>query len=105
MRHIKKVENPYTVLTPNPNPPNPPNCIETAELRLLKEANTVSSNALSNARDEAAGTRYTTSLKTTWTAPKHILAMSEAQHQAIREKWSILVEGEDIPAPSDASRT
>ncbi|GMH54474.1 hypothetical protein TrVE_jg11996 [Triparma verrucosa] len=72
---------------------------ETAELRLLKEANTVSSNALSNARDEAAGTRYTTSLKTTWTAPKHILAMSEAQHQAIREKWSILVEGEDIPAP------
>lgn len=34
------------------------------EARLLKEANTVSSNALTNAKDEAVGLKYTESMKT-----------------------------------------
>ena len=71
----------------------------TAEERLLKEANTVSSNALTNARDEASGLTYTESMKTSWTAPKAIMALGEDAQQAVRDKWHILVEGDAIPPP------
>jgi len=71
----------------------------TAEERLLKEANTVSSNALSTASQAASGIVYTEPYKTSWTAPKYILDQGPDHWQSIRDKWSILVEGEDITPP------
>ena len=69
------------------------------EERLLKEANTVSTNALTSAKDEASGTVYSESMKSSWTAPRAILALPESANQAVRDKWHILVEGVDIPPP------
>jgi ATP-dependent RNA helicase DDX41 len=71
----------------------------TAEERLLKEANTVSSNALTSKKDSAAGTTYEKSLETSWTCPGAILGQTEEQHQAVRDKWHILTEGDAIPPP------
>ncbi|KIJ99561.1 hypothetical protein K443DRAFT_102004 [Laccaria amethystina LaAM-08-1] len=50
----------------------------------------------------ARGITYTESLKARygiWRPPKYIRERSEAQHQALREKFHILVEGDDIPPP------
>ena len=43
---------------------------EQNEARLLREANTVSSNALTNVKDEAEGRKYTESMKTSWRCPR-----------------------------------
>ncbi|KAM6500809.1 DEAD domain containing protein [Amanita muscaria] len=47
----------------------------------------------------AKGIQYTEPLKTSWRPPKYIRDQSEAQHQRLREKYHILVNGEDIPPP------
>lgn len=72
---------------------------EQNEARLLKEANTVSSNALTNVKDEAAGLKYTESMKTSWTCPRWIMERGRDKDDEVRKKWSILVEGDDITPP------
>ncbi|KAK3840845.1 MAG: P-loop containing nucleoside triphosphate hydrolase protein [Linnemannia gamsii] len=52
---------------------------------------------LATAEEIAKGIVYTESMKTTWTPPQHIREMSEDQVQAIRQKYHIDVEGENIP--------
>ncbi|KAF9456502.1 P-loop containing nucleoside triphosphate hydrolase protein [Collybia nuda] len=47
----------------------------------------------------AKGIYYTESLTTSWKPPKYILQRSPEQHQKIRDKFHILVDGEDIPPP------
>jgi ATP-dependent RNA helicase DDX41 len=47
----------------------------------------------------AKGITYTESMKTTLRAPRFIRERTEEQHQKTREKYHILVEGEDIPPP------
>ncbi|KAH7907968.1 P-loop containing nucleoside triphosphate hydrolase protein [Hygrophoropsis aurantiaca] len=47
----------------------------------------------------AKGISYTDSLKTSWRAPRYIRERSEEQHQRLREKYHIIVDGEDIPPP------
>jgi ATP-dependent RNA helicase DDX41 len=47
----------------------------------------------------AKGIHYTDSLKTSWRSPKYIREQTQEQHQQLREKFHILVDGEDIPPP------
>ncbi|KAF8078202.1 P-loop containing nucleoside triphosphate hydrolase protein [Lyophyllum atratum] len=47
----------------------------------------------------AKGIQYTDSLKTSWKPPRYIRERSEEQNQKIRDKYHILVDGEDIPPP------
>ncbi|KAF9258099.1 P-loop containing nucleoside triphosphate hydrolase protein [Marasmius fiardii PR-910] len=47
----------------------------------------------------AKGIQYTDSLKTSWRPPKYIRERSDEQHHKLREKYHILVEGEDVPPP------
>ena len=66
---------------------------------LLKEANQVQTNALQSAEEIATGIKYFESLKTSWTAPSYLLNQPESTHEAMRQKWHILVEGEECPPP------
>ncbi|KZS99315.1 P-loop containing nucleoside triphosphate hydrolase protein [Sistotremastrum niveocremeum HHB9708] len=50
----------------------------------------------------AKGVSYTQALKSTWTPPHYIRDRSEAHHRRLREKYHILVEGEDIPPPIES---
>lgn len=34
-----------------------------------------------------------------WTPPRYILKYPESKHDAVRKKYNILVEGEDVPPP------
>ncbi|KIJ69637.1 hypothetical protein HYDPIDRAFT_185318 [Hydnomerulius pinastri MD-312] len=47
----------------------------------------------------AKGIQYSDSLKTTWRPPKYIRERTEEQHRRLREKYHIIVDGEDIPPP------
>lgn len=47
----------------------------------------------------AKGVQYTEPLKTSWRPPRFIRDRSEEQHRRLREKYHILVEGEDLPPP------
>jgi ATP-dependent RNA helicase DDX41 len=69
------------------------------EADLLAQVMRVQKHALSSAREHADGTRYTASLRTDWRPPRHVAALSEAERAALREKWHIVVEGEDVPPP------
>ncbi|NXJ16016.1 DDX41 helicase, partial [Odontophorus gujanensis] len=50
-------------------------------------------------KEMAKGITYDDPIKTSWRAPRYILAMSEARHDRVRRKYHILVEGEGIPPP------
>jgi len=54
---------------------------------------------LMSVKELATGVEYTESMATTWRPPPHIRALDEVDHQSTRDKWHILVEGEDIPPP------
>lgn len=54
---------------------------------------------LAGAKEIAEGKVWTESLKTTWRAPKFIRDMSEEEHQAVREEYHIIAEGDVIPPP------
>lgn len=54
---------------------------------------------LMSVKELAKGVQYTSVMKTGWRPPRHIREMSEEDRQAVRDKWHILVEGEDIPPP------
>ncbi|KAG1749160.1 P-loop containing nucleoside triphosphate hydrolase protein [Suillus paluster] len=47
----------------------------------------------------AKGISYTDSLQTSWRPPKYIRERTEEQHRRLREKYHIIVDGEDIPPP------
>ncbi|CAN0009673.1 unnamed protein product [Scytosiphon promiscuus] len=74
------------------------------EHRMLKEANQVQTNALMSAAEVAQGTRYTEALTTSWRPPKHYRDMTEDDCDKLREKWSILVDGEKVPPPIKSFR-
>ena len=69
------------------------------EARIEREASKVQTNALQAASELASGVRYTTSLPSTWTAPRYILQQGDKQWSKIRDEWHMEVEGEDIPPP------
>lgn len=54
---------------------------------------------LMSVQELAKGVTYDESMQTAWRPPKHLRDMSDEERQAIRDKWHILVEGEDIPPP------
>eukprot|EP00743_Colponemidia_sp_Colp-15_P006469 GILK01006964.1.p1 GENE.GILK01006964.1~~GILK01006964.1.p1 ORF type:complete len:641 (-),score=141.44 GILK01006964.1:275-2146(-) len=54
---------------------------------------------LMSVKERAKGIVYSDSIQTTWRPPHYIRNMSEAERDNIRQKWHILVEGEDIPPP------
>ncbi|KAF9810820.1 hypothetical protein IEO21_06768 [Rhodonia placenta] len=47
----------------------------------------------------AKGVSYTDSMKSSWRPPKFVRERSEEENTRIRDKYHILVDGEDIPAP------
>ncbi|KAH9830995.1 DEAD-domain-containing protein [Rhodofomes roseus] len=49
----------------------------------------------------AQGVQYTEPFKTSWRPPKFVRERSPEEHQRLREKHHILVDGEDIPPPID----
>ncbi|KAL7462302.1 hypothetical protein ACHAXS_004719 [Conticribra weissflogii] len=69
------------------------------EQRILKEASHVQTNALQAASELAEGVKYKSSLPTSWRCPESILRQGEGEWDKIRQKWHILVEGDDIPPP------
>ncbi|OQS01773.1 DEAD/DEAH box RNA helicase [Achlya hypogyna] len=71
----------------------------TSEVQLLHEASQVQKAALVSAAERAEGIRYTESMVTTWTPPRHIARMTEEERDVVRAKWHILVDGDDIPPP------
>jgi ATP-dependent RNA helicase DDX41 len=71
----------------------------TLEASLLAQVMQVQKNALSSAREHADGVVYTESLKTDWRPFLRQRSMSATEVSALRKKWHILVDGEDIPPP------
>ena len=59
---------------------------------------------LMSVKELAKGVEYTESMGATWRPPARIRATSEAERQAIRDKWHILVEGEEPPPPIKSFR-
>ncbi|CAI2191247.1 1308_t:CDS:2 [Funneliformis geosporum] len=54
---------------------------------------------LASDRELAKGIIYTEPMKTTWQPPRHIRERAQSVHDAIRQRYHILVEGEDVPPP------
>lgn len=54
---------------------------------------------LAGVKELAEGKVWTESLKTTWRPPKFIRDLTETEHQALREEYHIIAEGDDIPPP------
>ena len=59
---------------------------------------------LMSVKELAKGVTYTDSMQSNWRPPAHIREMSLEQQQAIRDKWHILTEGEDLPPPIKSFR-
>ncbi|OZC12843.1 hypothetical protein X798_00477 [Onchocerca flexuosa] len=55
--------------------------------------------ALMAVAEIARGVKYEESIKTSWHPPRHILAVSDEEHTAMRRKKGILVDGDDVPPP------
>ncbi|THG99032.1 hypothetical protein EW026_g3239 [Hermanssonia centrifuga] len=49
----------------------------------------------------AKGVQYMQSLQTSWRPPRFVRDRTEEQHQRLRDKYHIIVDGEDIPPPID----
>ncbi|RHZ79012.1 hypothetical protein Glove_152g30 [Diversispora epigaea] len=54
---------------------------------------------LASDRELAKGITYTKPMTTTWRPPRHIRELLPEEHDLIRQKYHILVDGEDIPPP------
>jgi ATP-dependent RNA helicase DDX41 len=52
-----------------------------------------------SAGELAKDVSYTKSMETGWKPPTHIRAMTDAECDDVRDKWHIIVEGEEIPPP------
>ncbi|RUS16174.1 P-loop containing nucleoside triphosphate hydrolase protein [Endogone sp. FLAS-F59071] len=68
------------------------------EEKKIEEAN-ARYKALISVADAAKGVVYTEPMKTTWTAPRFVRALSDKENDVIRQKFHILVEGDNIPPP------
>jgi ATP-dependent RNA helicase DDX41 len=66
---------------------------------LLKQVMSIQKNALNSASEVASGLKFTESIKTDWRPLRRVRALTEADRSALRAKWNILVEGEDVPPP------
>jgi ATP-dependent RNA helicase DDX41 len=66
---------------------------------LLKEASQVQTNALQSSEEIATGHKYTEPLKTSWAPPKYVLQRDDKANDEIRNRWHILIEGENCPPP------
>ncbi|XP_053683237.1 ATP-dependent RNA helicase abstrakt [Sabethes cyaneus] len=55
--------------------------------------------ALMGVAELAKGIQYEDPIKTSWKAPRYILARADASHERVRERLRILVEGENVPPP------
>uniref|UniRef100_A0A7S1SY05 RNA helicase n=1 Tax=Tetraselmis chuii TaxID=63592 RepID=A0A7S1SY05_9CHLO len=55
--------------------------------------------ALKSVKELAKGVDYGDALDTGWKPPVSIRRMKPHDHDAVRKKWAILVEGEEIPPP------
>lgn len=51
------------------------------------------------AKQNATGVKFTQVMETGWRPPKHIREMSEEECEAVREKWCIEMQGENLPPP------
>ena len=69
------------------------------EADLLAQVEQIQVPSLVSAKEHAEGIVYTQPLKTDWRPPRHIRDRPEADHEALRKKWHILVEGTAIPPP------
>ncbi|XP_003739731.1 probable ATP-dependent RNA helicase DDX41 [Galendromus occidentalis] len=77
---------------------------ESAMERQLKEEENIldavaEKRALMGVAELAKGVQYTESIRTSWKPPSYICDWDEKKCDKIREKYRILVEGEDIPPP------
>ncbi|KAI7898278.1 P-loop containing nucleoside triphosphate hydrolase protein [Cokeromyces recurvatus] len=54
--------------------------------------------ALVSVQESATGIKYTEPIKTSWNPPHYIRNRTEVDHQAIRDKYHIIIEGEE-PVP------
>jgi len=50
-------------------------------------------------KERAKDIIYMESMKTTWSPPRWILESGEKRSNTIRDKWGIVVDGEDVPPP------
>ena len=66
---------------------------------LLKQVMSIQKNALNSASEVATGLKFTESIKTDWRPLRRVRALTAADQIALRGKWHILVEGEDVPPP------
>ncbi|TFY82145.1 hypothetical protein EWM64_g1873 [Hericium alpestre] len=73
---------------------------EEAESQLL--AAIASRKKLVSGLELAKGISYTNPLQTTWRPPKYVRERSEDENNTIREKYDIIVDGEDVPPPIES---
>jgi len=78
------------------NPESAEDKLKREEAKLLEALN--AKKLLSHA-ELAHGVVYTESLKTSWTPPRRIANRSAKENQAVRDKWHILVDGDNAPPP------
>jgi ATP-dependent RNA helicase DDX41 len=82
---------------------------ETDVERLLKDEEKIfqevtEKKALMGVKELARGITYTESLRSSWTPPRYLASMPEEMRVALRKKWHILVEGENVPPPITSFR-
>jgi ATP-dependent RNA helicase DDX41 len=71
---------------------------EEAELQLLDRL-TADRQPLMGSRQAATDERFTQSMTTSWRPPPALRALDDAAKAKLRKKWSIDVEGDDVPPP------
>ncbi|TNY20154.1 DEAD-box protein abstrakt [Rhodotorula diobovata] len=69
---------------------------EEAHILLAQEA---ARKQLAGAEELAKGIVYTERMRSTWKPPHYILSKPQEEHDAVRDKFHILVSGDDIPPP------
>jgi len=89
---VEQLQNPQVVLDPNPVA-----TVAKQEAEMMDSLTDL--KPLRSVSEIAKGVTYTDSIRTGWRPPAHVRNMSPEECDAIRRKWHILVEGEDIPPP------
>ncbi|GAA5998748.1 uncharacterized protein JCM10292_007204 [Rhodotorula paludigena] len=69
---------------------------EEAKILLAQEA---ARKQLAGAEELAKGIVYTERMKTSWRPPHYIRDKPQAEHDAVRDKFHILVSGDEVPPP------
>ncbi|KAI8093127.1 P-loop containing nucleoside triphosphate hydrolase protein [Halteromyces radiatus] len=68
------------------------------EERQIEEAQ-ARHKALVSVQEAATGVHYTEPMKTSWSPPTYILEKGEERHEAIRKKYHIITEGDNLVPP------